>query len=407
MKLNIQGTIVLEKNWEEHLKKARIIINEGGTGSSKTHSLAQLFALVLVKEKGAVLSIVRKTMPALRATAMRDFFNILKDWGIYRVENHNKSENIYTYKSSQVEFFGIDEPLRVRSRRRKYLWLNEANEFTLEDYRQLAMRTSGQIFLDYNPSYFDHWIYDELQTRDDCVVIPSTYKDNPFLQKEIIKEIESYKNKDKNYWRIYGLGLKGIAETLIYSHWQLCDDLPESPDELIYGLDFGYNNPSALLEIAVKDREYYWKEKIYQSYLTNQQLIEKMVDDGIDKKRCMYADSSEPQRIKEIGEAGFNVMPADKSVSDGIDFIKSHGFYITKDSLNALREARHYSWKTKDGKPIDEPVKVRDHLMDAGRYACYTYSLEGGAAVFPEQEKEEKEGRKGRPETAGLLDKQF
>lgn len=360
----------------------------------------------MVKEKDTVLSIVRKTMPALRATAMRDFFNVLKSWGIYRVESHNKSDNIYTYKSSQVEFFGVDEPTRVRSRRRNYLWLNEANEFRLEDYRQLAMRTDKQIFLDYNPSHFNHWIYDELHTRKDCVIIPSTYKDNPFLQPEIVREIESYKNKDKNYWRIYGLGLRGIAETLIYSHWKLCDDLPENPDETIYGLDFGFNNPSALMEITIKDKNYYWKELLYESQLTNPQLIGRMNSLGVDKNKYIYADSSEPARIEEINLAGFNILPADKSVSDGIDFVKSHGFFITKDSLNALKEIKFYGWKVKDEKPIDEPVKVKDHLMDAGRYACYTHSKEG-YIPFPKHKEQEELEPDERTELPGLMGREF
>jgi len=403
MEIKAKVTTVLDKNEREYRKKTRIVINEGGTGSSKTYSLAQLFAAILFSERGIVISVVRKTLPALRATAMRDFFNILKKWGVYREENHNKSENIYIYKGSMIEFFGIDQPLKVRSRRRKYLWLNEANEFHLEDYRQLAMRTDGQIFLDYNPSYFNHWIYDEIQTRKDCVIIRSTYKDNPFLQEGIIKEIESYRNKDKNYWRIYGLGLRGIAETLIYNHWQLCDGLPENPDEVIYGLDFGYNNPSALVEIAIKDKKYYWRERLYESFLTNTQLIEKLIKLGIIKTSYIYADSSEPARIEEISLAGFNILPANKDVNDGIDFIKSHDFYITKDSLNALKETKSYSWKIKNEKPIDEPLKVNDHLMDAGRYACYTYSLEGHSA-FPEPERE---GGEDRPETAGLDSKVF
>jgi len=165
MKLRTAATEVYDKNWEEHKKGTRIIINEGGTGSSKTVSLAQVCADILLGERGVVISIVRKTLPALRATAMKDFFNVLKSRQIYRVDNHNKSENIYTYKGNQVEFFGVDQPLKVRSRRRNYLWMNEANEFTLEDYRQLVLRTDKQIFLDYNPSYFSHWIYDELQTE--------------------------------------------------------------------------------------------------------------------------------------------------------------------------------------------------------------------------------------------------
>ena len=243
----MMGTIVYHKNEDEYLSKEhRIIVNEGGTGSSKTYSLAQLVATMLMKERGVTITIARKTMPSLRATAMKDFFTIWKGLGLYRDWQHNKSGNIYGYLNNELNFLSVDEPMRIRSRRRNYLWLNEANEFNLEDYRQLTMRTSGQIFMDYNPSHQYHWIYDEVLTRPDCKLIRSTYKDNGFLPPEVVKEIESYKNKDKNYWRIYGLGLRGIAEATIYTHWEYCEELPDTYDGIFYGLDFGYNALTSL-----------------------------------------------------------------------------------------------------------------------------------------------------------------
>jgi len=369
----IEATIVFEKNYEQYLSKNyRIIINEGGTGSSKTVSLAQLFAIAMLKENGVQLTIARKTFPALRATAMKDFFNVIKGMGIYREEDHNKTENTYRYRNNEVDFVSVDEPSRVRSRRREYLWLNEANEFNKDDYRQLTMRTSKQIFMDYNPSHQFHWIYDDLQPRKDCIIIPSTYKDNPFLAKEIVKEIEGYKKTDKNYWRIYGLGRRGVAETLIYTHWQFCDKVPEGA-RIIYGLDFGYNNPTALVKIAIKDQDYYWEEKLYKRYLTNPDLIVELRTLSLTEEDIIYADSSEPDRIKELQDEGFNVVPCYKTkIKFGIDKIKSKKFFITKSSVNLLKELKSYSWKEKDGKKLEEPVKANDHLVDAGRYAIVT-----------------------------------
>lgn len=297
--------------------------------------------------------------------------------GGYRVGLHNRSENTYRYGSNEIEFISVDDPIKIRSRRRNYLWMNEANEFTKEDYMQLSMRTDKQIFMDYNPSHQFHWIYDDLQSRPDCIVISSTYKDNPFLSKELVKEIEGFKDKDKNYWRIYGLGLKGVAEMLIYTHWEYCDKLPENPDGVFYGLDFGYNNQTALVKIARKERDYYWKEMLYERYLTNQDLIEKLtgfVRKGLLKKNDrIYGDAAEPARIAEIKRAGFNITGASKSlVSDGIDKIKSRKFYVTKDSVNLYKELKTYSWREKDGKPLEDPVKENDHLLDAGRGAIIT-----------------------------------
>lgn len=304
---------------------------------------------------------------------MRDFFNFLKEVKAYKEEWHNRSENIYKYKPSgtEIDFISVDEPIKVRSRRRNFLWLNEANEFKKEDYRQLSMRTDKQIFMDYNPSDLYHWVYD-LEKEENCVVIHSTYKDNPFLSPEIIKEIEGYKDKDQNYWRIYGLGLKGLAESLIYTHWEYCDKLPESYDRISYGLDFGYNNPSAIVRVVEKDDDYFWEEILYQSHLTNQELIGKMKELGITENDEIYPDVAEPARIQEIKDAGFNIRETKKDVRPGIDFIKSKKLYIVKRSVNLAKELRSYSWKVKDDKILDEPVAVNNHLCDAGRYAEYS-----------------------------------
>jgi phage terminase large subunit len=381
MNLNLNGTSVFEKNYSEYTKNTRLIVNQGGRGSSKTWSIAQLFLLMLVSQKNILLTVARKTLPALKATAMRDFLEIMKQEGLYREENHNKSDHTYKYRNNEIEFISIDQPQKVRGRKRHYLWLNEANEFAFEDFRQLNMRTEKQIYMDFNPSDEYHWIYDHVLTRDDAVLIKSTYLDNPFLDTSIVKEIERLRALDPNYWRIYGLGERGISEMKIYSHWQYCDKLPNNPDEIIYGLDFGYNNATALVKVVIRDQNIFTQELIYKSYLTNAQLIEE-IKIHIKGSDIIYADCAEPQRIEEIRKAGFNIKPADKEVEKGIDAIKTRNWYITKDSVNTLKEVKSYSWKEKDGKALDEPVKVNDHLMDAIRYAVHTHFLKPKVMLY-------------------------
>lgn len=373
MDLNLKATKIFQKNHNEYIKGTRIVVNQGGRGSSKTYSLAQLFLIILLTSENILLTVCRKTLPALKATAMRDFFLIMKELDIYREDKHNKTEGTYIYKTNEIEFISVDEPQKIRGRKRQYLWMNETNEFSYEDFRQLNLRTERQIFMDFNPSDEFHWIYDQVLTRKDSVLIKSTYKDNPYLDKTIVAEIERLRNVDKNYWRIYGLGERGVSETVIYTHWKFYDDSIDF-DEVIYGLDFGYNNPSALIKIGVKDKKYYWEEILYQSFLTNSQLIEKMNDLNISKDKIIYADASEPQRIEEIRQAGYNINPANKEVNEGIDFVKSNELYIHKNSVNLLKEIKSYCWKEKDEKIIDEPIKINDHLMDAGRYAQYSQS---------------------------------
>lgn len=311
---------------------------------------------------------------------MRDFFNVLKGLGIYKEEWHNKSELTYRYAptGSEVDFVSVDDPSKIRSRRRNYLWMNEANEFNLEDWRQLSIRSSGQMFLDYNPSHQFHWIYDEVEPRKDCILIRSNYTDNPFLSPEIVKEIEGYKGVDKNYWRVYGLGLRGVAESLIFTHWEYCDKLPKEFDKMAYGIDFAFNKPTAIVKVVEKDNNYYWDEILYQSHLKDPELIAKMKEAGITENDEIYPDPSEPKTISELKDAGFNVLESDNSVLPGIKYIKSKKLFITKRSINIAKEARSYSWKTKNDQLLDEPVKENDHLMDGGRYAEYSMAKAGG-----------------------------
>jgi phage terminase large subunit len=397
MELDLQATAVFDRNYQA---KKRIVVNQGGTGSSKSYSLAQLFIVKAWETTGERFSIVRKSMPALKATAMHDFFSILKEKELYDEKFHNKSENVYHLHGNAIEFFGLDQPQKVRSRRRKKLWMNEGNEFTLEDWRQLTLRTDEQVFLDFNPSDQFHWIYDHVLNRADCELIVSTYLDNPFLPVEIVKEIESYRDLDENYWKIYGLGERGSSNATIYTHWELVDELPESPDDDFYGLDFGFNNQSALQHVALKDEDVYSDELLYERRLTNFELICKMkgwdqlTDDEREKwknngrteaeiqkhqlvpyDKTIYADAAEPQRIEEIRQAGFDCHPADKSVKDGIDTIKRRRWYITKRSVHTQKEVKSYRWKQKDDIILDEPVKTNDHLMDATRYPVHTYKL--------------------------------
>lgn len=371
MILNLKATDIFEKNYAEYQKKTRIVVNQGGRGSSKTWSLAQLFLIILTTEKNKLLTVCRKTLPSLKASAYRDFFEIMQEQNLYNPIRHNKTELTYKYNSNEIEFIAVDQPQKIRGRKRQYLWMNEANEFSYEDFRQLNLRTDTQIFMDFNPSMEFHWIYDDILTRDDCAFIKSTYKDNIFLEVNVVKEIERLKSVDANYWRIYGLGERGTSEATIYKNWDYIDNLIEG-DEVIYGLDFGFNNPTALVKVVIKDQDIYLQELLYESHITNSQLIERLKQ-LLTPNNYLYADIAEPQRIEEIRSANFNIQESDKDVKKGIDTLRSRKIFIIKDSINLLKEIKTYSWRQKDGKSIDEPVKDNDHLLDATRYAVHSY----------------------------------
>ena len=355
----------------------RITSLRGGTRSGKTYNVLIWFVMRYLKETGRTLTIARETMPALKASAMRDFFEILDVLGLYKEADHNRTRNEYTLNGNLIEFIGVSESDRVRGRKRDDLFINEVNEITLDSWRQLSFRTTRKIVIDYNPSEPEGFVYDDIESREDCDLFVTTYKDNPFLEDAIVAEIERLQDADEEYWQVYGLGQPGSGATKIYSHWR--DGEPPAAGQKVYGLDFGYNNPTALVEVTLHDNVLYWKELLYESKLTNSDLIAKLKTFRFEGP--IIADCAEPNRIEEISREGFNIQPANKAVKDGIDFVKSHPLRIDTSGTNLTREIKRYAWKLDkvSQKPTDEPVKFDDHLMDAGRYA--SYSLAGPPKV--------------------------
>jgi phage terminase large subunit len=347
----------------------RVIVNQGGTRSGKTFSLAQLLIFLALTRKISI-SVCSVSFPHLRKGAMRDWRKIMEDFGLYDPNAHMKTEQLYTFPTgSVIEFFSVDNNLKVRGPGRDVLFVNECNLIDKDTFRQLLLRTRKAVFIDYNPADEFHWIYDDVLTRNDCYFIKSTYLDNPFLPIEQIKEIERLRDIDENAWRIYGEGERGHSEGIIYTKWELYSQKPSG--HRVYGLDFGFNNPTALIRVTDSDKNLYVEEIIYQSNLTNQDLIS-LLKKNVGQNEEIYGDAAEPARIEEIRRAGFNIRPANKSVKDGIDFIKSHRLYINRDSVNLQKEIRSYKYLTNKGQKNtpEEPVKLNDHAMDAMRYAA-------------------------------------
>jgi len=381
--MDIYTTKVFEKNFNA---TTRIVVNQGGTRSSKTISLLQLIIIKAFKNPGKVFSICRKTLPALKGTAMRDFFDLLKDLNLYDVKYHNKSEHTYKLNENIIEFVAVDEPQKIRGRKRNYLFMNEANEFTFEDFQQLALRTTEQIFIDFNPSDEFHWLYDKIITRDDCTFIKSTYLDNPFLEPETIKEIERLK-VDDNYWRVYGLGEKGVSMSTIFRNTNLINKIPDNVKFVGYGLDWGFSNdPTALIEVYSDDENIYLNELIYERGLTNQDIGNKMKELKIERHNEIIADSSEPKSIEEIYRMHFNIKPAKKgadSVRLGIDIMRRYKINITKNSINTIKEFRNYKWKQdKNGQTLPVPVDAFNHSVDAVRYLCLNKLMTSNSGTY-------------------------
>lgn len=373
--IDVKATKIFE--WLLKANK-RIIVLIGGAGSSKSHSMVQFIIYKLTQESNKVWLITRKTTPSLRVTMYKQLIDLLKEYQIKHTLN--KTEMTLHVHGNIVYFKGMDDPEKVKSLNVNYVVMEEATEFNHDDFMQLNLRLRNpndkvnQIFLLLNPIDQNHWIKRELVDKgEDMLIHRSNYKNNPFLDSAYIAQLTELQKIDANYYRIYTLGEWGILANQIYSNWDTCDTFPNCT-EIIYGVDFGFKNPSVVLEIGLIEDDVYVKEILYAPDKLTSDIISLLHDNKIESN--IYADSAEPDRIEEIYKSGINIYPARKDVQAGIDFLKRLKIHILKDSVNTIKEIQGYAWKEdKNGQLIpDEPIKFNDHAMDALRYAVYTHA---------------------------------
>ena len=354
----------------------RFIVEQGGTRSGKTYNiLIWIIFNYCTKHRNKIITITRKSFPALRGSVMRDFFEILDSHGLYNADLHNKSNSEYNLFGNKIEFVSLDQPQKIRGRKRDLCFINEGNELTYEDFFQLNIRTIDRIVIDYNPSDEFHWLYDDVVERNDCDFHITTYRDNPFLDKALVAEIERLKDIDETYWKIYGEGKRAQNKSVIF-RFDVVKQIPENAKLIAYGLDFGYSNdPTAFAEIYKHEDTLFYNELIYETGMTNNMIAERMRDFEVDRLIPVYADSAEPKAIDEIHRWGFNIKPTKKggdSINIGIDVMRRYRIVWTEKSHNGHKEMRNYKWlEDKNGKMLNRPVDAYNHLIDAVRYGTY------------------------------------
>lgn len=363
----MKTTTVFSKTLKAYNEGWRIISNYGSTRSGKTYSALQLlFIIAKNSKKPLTISVVSKSLAHLKLGTMRDFDTIIKDQGIILSSVKNIAESKYTIGETTVDFFGADQEDKVFGPQRGILFVNEANFVKSEVITQLLIRTSGTVFIDYNPSS-DFWIDDkEYVTRTDIKYIHSTYLENRFLSKAQVMEIESRRSNEP-WFRVYGLGLKGRLEGAVYTNWKIgafADYLPHG-----YGLDFGFSpDPDVLIKVALdnKRRKIYLHEEFRANTLSSQSLSKKVADIVGDK--LIYADGAESRLIEDMNLYGTNVLKSKKgpgSVLSNIRIMQGYEIIVTETSKALIREFETYVWHDKkSGTPVDK----NNHGLDAFSY---------------------------------------
>ncbi len=353
----------------------KIVVEQGGTRSGKTYNiLLWIIFNYCANNNNKIITICRKSFPSLRATVMRDFMAILQNYKCYSEQYHNKSNSEYHLFGNLVEFISLDQPQKIRGRKRDLLFVNEGNELYYEDMQQLLFRTQDRIILDFNPSDEYHWIYDKLIPRDDCDFFKTTYLDNPFIEESIIKEIELLRDTDEQYWQIYGLGERAASISTIFNYVE-CSKVPENASLVAYGMDFGYtNDPTVLVSVYTEEHNLYIKEHLYRTQMTTQDINNFLREENI--TGAIYGDSAEPRLISELKKMGHSIFPSIKgkdSINAGIDLLKRYKINVLSTSTNAIGEFRNYKWKEdKAGMLTNNPIDMHNHIIDACRYATYS-----------------------------------
>ena len=385
----VKPTDVFKQNFRALKAGYKIIVNQGGTSSSKTFSIVQLLTMLLESTNMGLVSCVAESMPHLKRGIIRDFKNILGD--DYDDNRFNKTDFIYNFSDdNNLEFFSIDNASKLRGGRRRYLFMNEANNNPLEAFEELDVRTERTTFVDFNPTAA-FWVHDLLKHhgitdfsktyfppdhREICFIHSTYMGARHVLPKQTVEKIESRRLRDPNWWNVYGLGLIGKIEGLVYPNWDIVDAVPplHKPVE-IFGLDFGFaTDPTALVKCTIKGENLYSEELIYETGMTNAAISSRMNDLGVRKNYdIIAADSAEPKSIQELCDAGWNVIPVKKgadSVEHGHQKVNQFRQHITRASVNLIKEVRNFMYiKDKNGMITDKTTHFFSHATDARRYA--------------------------------------
>ena len=371
--LKIKATPVFYANKKAYEDGIPVICNEGGSRSSKSYSVVQLLIHIAINKPNTRISLVSHSLPHIKRGVYRDFKGIMEQWNIWDEKDFRYTDFIYTFKNgSYIELFGLEDPDKAKGPARDILFVNEANLISKALFDQLLIRTTGQVFLDWNPADFISWVY-EVADNPLNKRIHSTYLNNiSNLSDSQIRNIEQYKDLPDDFmWKVYGLGERGSAKEIIYTQWKQYDEAPDG--DVFYGLDFGYVHPAALIKVTHHEGQNYFEEIVYQSGLTLSDLS-RLIKEKLPERATIYADAAEPKSIEELYRQGFNIKPAQKDVWAGIVKMKSYPINLHYNSKNLRREFMSYKWKKdKNDNVIEEPVKANDDLMDACRYAVFTH----------------------------------
>ncbi len=383
--------------------QSRYQVAWGGAGSGKSHIVARKILYRILKEDDVEHNflITRKVNRTIKRSVFTLFKNIISKWGLTEEFNFNYTDLTITYKknNSKMLFTGMDDPEKLKSIEAVTgIWMEEATEFTQEDFEQLDLRLRGvtkyikQIILTLNPISEQHWIKKIFFDNpiDGCFTLKTTYLDNEFIDDDYKMVMENKKKTNPRYYNIYALGNWGTAEGLIFNNvTQRLIKHDEVKDfECVQGGDFGYTNHPTAWHQSYVDKEnkvIYVYDGFYEKGMTNEAIAKSIIEDYKAHKYMSTFDSAEPKsidRLKTLGVKCRGALKGKDSVNTGIDFLCEYNIIVNAHLVEYMTEFNNYCWAVdKDGKPTNKPVDDFNHFIDALRYST-EHLMTGKKFVF-------------------------
>ncbi|HDT6960836.1 TPA: PBSX family phage terminase large subunit, partial [Staphylococcus aureus] len=334
---------------------------------------------------------LRKVQSTIKDSLFEDVKDCLINFGIWEMCLWNKTDNKVELPNGAVFLFkGLDNPEKIKSIKGiSDIVMEEASEFTLNDYTQLTLRlrerkhVSKQIFLMFNPVSKLNWVYkyffEHGEPMENVMIRQSSYQDNKFLDEMTRQNLELLANRNPAYYKIYALGEFATLDKLVFPNYEKRlinkDELRHLPS--YFGLDFGYvNDPSAFIhsKIDVKNKKLYIIEEYVKKGMLNNEIANVIKQLGYSKE-IITADSAEQKSIAEISNHDItrirSAMKGKDSIISGIQYLNQFDIVIDERCFKTIEELDNYTWK-KDkntGEYYNEPVDTYNHCIDALRYS--------------------------------------
>ena len=377
--MKLQANELFEQIKEQIDQGKRYIFLRGSSRSGKTIAAIQVVTVECLQNPNTTVTIARETQVSIKNTILIDFQNVMEELDLWEDGKFNKVEMVYRFSNgSVVRFVGLDDQTgKLRGMKSTIVLVDEVNTVSLNSFIQLDIRCEKYLLTAYNPQIPTDWWGLDFESKEKGCVLISTWRDNVFLNQGVIDSINSLKETDEDLWLIYSESKIVPPREIVYVRPQTYSELPQGIKYTYYGIDFGFSqDPTALIEVKVKDNEIYCRELIYQAGLTNQDIIFLMRELDLNRTHEIVADSSEPKSIMEINRGGLSLRGVKKgadSVLYGIQKLRQKKVFIHKDSHNLINEFDNYRYKKDRSGRITNQTTGQDHLLDALRYCVVEF----------------------------------